>query len=217
MDNHNNKVSLVLHAGGDLSHAAAAWTSTGLKLTPEQYPRIPKLMQMLRDGSDGNEHGTPFEKSYLQFNVTCDTASHIHILKHRIGVSVNGESARYKEYREDKFYVPADWPEASQDCLIHMTQEAYAKYHEELERLIAGGMPRPRAKETTRYFLPYNIQVKLDVSFNFRSFVHFQKLRNAPHAQLEINEIAKEMMTLVHNIPDEPFKHSLKAYGYENA
>jgi len=208
-----NKVSLVLHAGGDLSHAAAAWTSTGTELTEEMKNRIPKLLKMLKEGSDGNEHGTPFEKSYLQFNVIADTASHIHILKHRIGVSVNGESARYKEYREDKFYVPLDWPEASQDYLIHMSKEAYKCYHEEIEDLVNKGISRNRAKETARYHLPYNIQVKLDVSFNFRSFVHFQNLRNATHAQAEIREIAKKMLILTQTIPNEPFKYSLEAYG----
>src|SRR5690606_15059899 len=54
-------------------------------------------------------HHTPFEKSTLHFLVTVDQATHIHLLKHRIGVSINGESARYKELKEDKIYLPEDW------------------------------------------------------------------------------------------------------------
>ena len=45
-------------------------------------------------------HHTPFEKSSLHFLVTVDQATHIHLLKHRIGVAINGESARYKELKE---------------------------------------------------------------------------------------------------------------------
>jgi thymidylate synthase ThyX len=53
-------------------------------------------------------HHTPFEKSQLHFLVNVDQATHIHLLKHRIGVSINGESARYKELKEDKTYIPED-------------------------------------------------------------------------------------------------------------
>jgi thymidylate synthase ThyX len=53
-------------------------------------------------------HETPFEKCTVHFLVNCDIASHIHLLKHRIA-SINAESARYKELKEDKFYLPEDW------------------------------------------------------------------------------------------------------------
>jgi len=42
--------------------------------------------------------------------------------------------------------------------------------------------------------------------------MHFQKLRNAEDAQLEIQEIAKEMLRLVKE--DGSFQHSLAAYGF---
>ena len=86
----NNKVELVGYYGGDESHALSAWTSTSRDLTQEKKDRMDKLLFML--ASEG--HHTPFEKSSLHFLVSTDIASHIHILKHRIGVSVNAESAR---------------------------------------------------------------------------------------------------------------------------
>jgi thymidylate synthase ThyX len=48
-----------------------------------------------------------------------------------------------------------------------------------------------------------------------RSFANFLKLRNSPHAQLEIREIAAQMLDLVKNIDGNPFKHTLDAW--ENA
>jgi len=48
--------------------------------------------------------------------------------------------------------------------------------------------------------------------FNFRSFMHFQGLRNSEHAQLEIREIAQEMLRLVKTT--KQFDMSLKAFGY---
>src|SRR6185295_18337446 len=112
-----NKVILLGHYGGDETHALSAWTSTRRELTEERKGRMDKMLFML--AKEG--HHTPFEKSYLHFQVEADTASHIHLLKHRIGVSVNGESARYKELKDDKYYIPEDWPKWLQDELAERT------------------------------------------------------------------------------------------------
>ena len=85
-----NSVELIGHYGGDTTHAMSAWTSTVRDLNEEKRNRIPKLLEFLVKGSDGKSHETPFEKSTLHFLVKTDIASHIHLLKHRIGVSING-------------------------------------------------------------------------------------------------------------------------------
>ena len=105
------KVELLGHYGNDSVHAQSAWTSTSRDLTEEKIGRIPDLLKML--ASEG--HHTPFEKSSLHFLVTVDQATHIHLLKHRVGVSINGESARYKELKEDKMYLPQDWSNIAVD------------------------------------------------------------------------------------------------------
>ncbi len=203
-----NKVELIGHFGGDKSHALSAWTSTSRDLTEQKEARIGSLLKMLAESG----HHTPFEKSYLHFLVTCDTASHIHLIKHRIGVSINGESARYKELKEDKYYVPKDWPDTEQDIFISRMEHVYSSYHDLLERLVDQGVDRKRAKESARFLLPYANQIVMDVSFNFRSFMHFQGLRNKSNAQLEIREIAKEMLELVKTTGE--FDLSLKGFGY---
>ncbi len=203
-----NRTELMGFYGSDESHALSAWTSTSRDLTDEKRGRIGKLLKMLAE----NGHHTPFEKSALHFLVTCETASHIHIIKHRIGVSVNAESARYKEFSEDKYYLPVDWPKTELGYLQNCTKEAFSNYHSTLDRLIEQGFDKKRAKESARFYLPYNTQVTMDVSFNFRSFMHFQQLRNSEHAQLEIRNIAKEMLHLVKQT--EAFPLSLQAFKY---
>jgi thymidylate synthase ThyX len=47
-----------------------------------------------------------------------------------------------------------------------------------------------------------------------RSFANFIKLRNSEHAQVEVRELAQEMLQLVKNIDGNPFEHTLKAWGY---
>ena len=202
----NNKVELIGYYGSDEIIACSAWTSTNRNLTEEKRGRIPNLINMLWI----NGHETPFEKGMVHFLVDTDIASHIHLLKHRIS-SLNAESARYKELKEDKYYLPEDWPTNWQDRLEEYTKLGNTLYHEcldELEPFIG----RKRAKESARFFKAYNSQIQADVSFNMRSFANFQKLRNSEHAQKEIRDIAQQMLALVHNIEGNPFEHTLKVW-----
>ena len=206
----DNKVQLTGWYGSDETHALSAWTSTSRELTDEKKDRIPKLLKMLADQG----HHTVFEKSSLQFLVTVDTSVHVQLLKHRIGVSINAESARYKELKDDKYYVPSDWPLAEKTKYIAFMEDALLKYHECLERLVAGGMDRKRAKESARFYLPYGNQITADIMFNWRSFNHFLGLRMKPEAQREICWLAEEMLKQVKEIPGDPFKHTIQAFGH---
>jgi flavin-dependent thymidylate synthase len=203
----NNKVELLGHYGSDLVHAQSAWTSTSRDLTEEKLNRVPKLLNML--ASEG--HHTPFEKSGLHFLVTVDQATHIHLLKHRIGVSINGESARYKELKEDKTYIPYDWSNSWALKLSKYTEEGNKLYHEALE-YFTPILGRKRAKESARYFKTFNSQITMDVMFNWRSFYHFQQLRNSEHAQKEVQFLAQEMLNQVKNIEGNPFELTIKAF-----
>ena len=203
---HENTVELVGHYGSDETHAMSAWTSTRREIDDERRNRIDKLLNDLAS----NKHETPFEKSFLHFLVVTDIASHIHLLKHRIGVSVNTESARYKELKDNRFYLPEDWDEEDLAEYSDFIQQAQNKYHTTYQKLINKGFPKKRAKESARFYLPYGTQIVSDVGFNFRSFVHFQRLRNSEHAQLEIRKIAQKMLELVKNL--EEFNLSIKAF-----
>jgi len=224
----NNKVELLGYYGNDQVHACSAWTSTSRNLSDEKIQRIPKLLKMLADAG----HHTPFEKSSLHFLVDTDIASHIHLLKHRIGVSINGESARYKEIKEDKYLIPSDWEGIESNFdeiddgdgnMLGVQNDKWTKilkdytdlgntlYHQcvkDLEPVLG----RKRAKESARFFKTYNSQIQADVMFNWRSFYHFLELRNKLDAQKEIREIASEMLNIVKNLEGNPFEHTIAAF-----
>jgi len=202
-----NTVEIIGHYGSDETHALSAWTSTSRELTGEKRERIPALLKMLAS----NGHHTPFEKSMLHFLCRVDTATHIHLLKHRVGVSINGESARYKELECPKTFIPMDWPaDLRQElwCYFEAGNDMYRAAIRQLEPLLG----RKRAKESARFFLPYSNQLTLDISFNFRSFVHFLGLRMKPDAQVEVRELAENMLRLVKELDGNPFQHTLNAF-----
>jgi len=226
-----NTVELIGFYGSDEVIACSAWTSTSRNLTEEKKGRVANLIKRL--WVDGHE--TPFEKGVVHFLVDCDIASHIHLLKHRIA-SINAESARYKELKEDKMYIPSDWQgikaknnaekynhldsecidifDKDWSCVLReYTELGNILYHQCLEDL-EPHLGRKRAKESARFFKTYNSQIQADVMFNMRSFANFLKLRDSKHAQKEIREIAQEMARLVKEIPEQPFKHTLEAWGY---
>jgi len=222
-EKNDNKVQLLGYYGSDQVHACSAWTSTSRDLNEDKINRIPKLLKMLADAG----HHTPFEKSSLHFLVDTDIASHVHLLKHRVAVSINGESARYKEIKEDKYLIPDDWEGITSNfnsdnnlgvqndkwttILEHYTKLGNTLYHQCVKDL-EPTLGRKRAKESARYFKAYNSQIQADVMFNWRSFYHFLELRNKPDAQKEIREIAAEMLRLVKCIEGNPFEHTISAF-----
>jgi flavin-dependent thymidylate synthase len=211
----NNKVELIGIYGDDFTHACSAWTSTSRDLTNEKRERVGKLLTAL--AQDG--HHSPFEKSALHFLCTTDIATHIQLLKHRIGVSINGESARYKELKGDKFYMPTDWSQRELDEYKEFMEHAFSKYHACVARLeeeyLAKGLTkkqaRNRAKESARFYIPYGNQLECDVQFNFRSFYHFVKLRYSAHAQKEVRDVAEDMLVQVRDT--KQFDRTLIAFG----
>jgi flavin-dependent thymidylate synthase len=222
MSNYTNKVELLGYYGGDITHGLSAWTSTYRDLPQEKLDRLPAMLKKLAE----DEHETPFEKSVQHFLIDMDLASHVQTLKHRVGCSVNTESARYKELKEDKFYIPPDFynvpvsPELElgkdyknwAEVLIDQSKANNMLYHaclKDAEKVLG----RKRAKESSRFFKMYNSQLTSDVMFNWRSFAHFLWLRRSEQAQKEIYEVADKMLQLVKEIPGNPFKYTLAAFG----
>lgn len=243
----DNNVTLIGFYGGDKSHSISAWQSTNIDLDIELSEDISERIHQLFEATvilkkkspeellkmlAEHQHHTPFEKSCLHFQIRGDIASHIQELKSRIAVSINSESARYKEL-EDKWYLPEDFKgikltknivndtyenvfiigEDYYNILNQHSIISHELYHQAVKDLTSK-LGRVRAKEAARYFLTYNKQLDHDMMFNFRSFAHFQGLRNSTHAQKEIREIARKMLDQVKAIPGNPFKYTLQAFGF---
>ena len=228
----NNKVELIDWYGGDRAIARAAWTSTQIDVDKKSEERIRDLLvNKLWNNGSGKPHRTPFERGFVEWNVTADVASHIHLIKHR-HAHINGESARYKELKEDKYYLPEDWKNIkcsdgltfgdNGECLDgsewlsileRYTELGNELYHACVEDLTPK-LGRKRAKESARFFKTYNSQITLSVGMNMSCFANFFNLRADTAAQLEIQNIANSMIESVKEIPNNSFKYTLEAFNY---
>ena len=74
-------------------------------------------------------------------------------------------------------------------------------------------LSRKHAKESTRFLKTFNSQITMDLMFNWRSFAHFQQLRNSEHAQVEVRQLAQDMLDQVKNIEGNPFEHTINAFN----
>ena len=238
MNNHKNKTIIVGHYGGDNTHAVAAWSSTFLDLDIEMpkdinirvdaiinhiitnSPRIRDVKGLLNYLAE-NKHTSPFRFSTLHFVTTTEIATHIQFLKHSVALGAeNAESARYKELKEDKFYLPEDWLEYGTvgqhwyNVLKSATENQNRLYHECIESMVKAGANKSRVKESARFFKTYNSQLNSNKIMSFDGFlqIYFKRNLNTP-SQLEIGEIVEDMLLQIKSIEGNPFKYSLKAFG----
>ena len=129
MNNYDNKVELLDYMGSDNLHCLSAWASTFLELDLDIPTNIENRVDVIVDYIVNNsskmrsktalleylaaeKHESPFRMSAFVFGATTDIATHIQKLKHAVILEAeNGESAKYKELKEDKMYLPKDWLE----------------------------------------------------------------------------------------------------------
>jgi len=146
-----------------------------------------------------NKHGSPFEQGFMaQFHIRLPIFVMREWVRHRIGFSINEESARYVEMRPD-FYVPdhirtqhgkpgayffervepeSELSRYSIAAIDSASHKAYVSY----KNLLDWGV----AKEQARVVLPLNLYTEIRWTCNARSLMNFLALRNTEHAMFEI-------------------------------
>lgn len=150
-----------------------------------------------------NRHGTPFESNFIRFHVKAPIFVFREWHRHRIGISINEQSARYSKLNDD-FYVPSNvrsqvgkpghytYEPAPSELKEPFRQELEEKckiQYEAYEKAMDAGI----AKEQARLFLPTNIYSEMIWSCNARSLMAFLSLRNTDKAQWEIRQYAIAM------------------------
>lgn len=202
--------------GDDVAIAHAAWVSSGTSITtsdPKLLLRVTKLINALIR----QRHGTPFEHGSLTVYIEAPIFVTREIIRHRIGVSPNEMSGRYRELK-GVFHLPdplrpvvkaqpfnpmkpqfvlaqADEFAAGIELLCETYQTAWVTY----QNLLTMGW----APEVAREILPIGVYSAMYLTFNPRSLMHFLSLRiHDPEAtypsfpQAEIQAVATQIEAL---------------------
>lgn len=180
-----------------------------------------KLIQYLLK----NKHFSPFQHSYLTFEITTSKAIGIQLLRHlsftfqefsqryatveniesiefRLQAEKNRQSSTKKigtiSQNKEKFIVDLD----ENNIVIREYLYQISKYLENGLRLYKLGLELGIARECTRMILPMATSTTIYMTGSVRSWIHFLAIRDDEHAQLEIQLIAKEIKALfVKNLP----------------
>ena len=205
-------VKLIKSMGGDADIIAAARVSTAGAESAEWLERNAAESRGMLNFLMANRHGTPFEHASFTFLIEAPIFVWREFMRHRIGISYNEESGRYKQLAP-VFYIPARERALVQEgkpghyIFVPGTDEQYAVMvashefasqfaYEGYRDLLAMGI----AKEVARMTLPVNIFSAAYVTMNPRSLMSFLSLRTKDensffpsYPQREIEMVAEKM------------------------
>ena len=200
----NGYVELLDHMGDDLAIVNAARKSFGSE-SQAWEDRDTSLLRYLYD----NKHSSPFEMVEFKFAVKCPLFVARQWHRHRTW-SYNEVSRRYTSDGLD-FHLPrqlrlqdSDNKQASSGTLdtelsvgleldiVHALNTCVDTY----ENLIAYGVCREQA----RMVLPQSMMVEMVAKVDLKNLLDFLRLRLHPHAQWEIQQYARAILTLIEPI-----------------
>ena len=214
-----NNVELISYFGSDemiVDVARVSYNKQSSNYTQEQNVRLIEYLVK-------HQHTSPFRHPQLQFRITCPIYVERQLFKHQIGLSANSISGRYVDF-SDSYTQIKQWrkqskssKQGSDEPLEDMHQETFSdlelsvvNYCKSIyERMIRAGI----AKEQARTILPLNLNTSFIWTGSLLAFIHLWQLRLKPDAQQETREIAQQMLELVQNIENQPFKHTIKAFN----
>lgn len=168
-----------------------------------------------------NKHWSPFQHSYLTFEVETSKAIGIQLLRH-LSFTFQEFSQRYAEVSEIEeidFRLKADknrqsstdsfgliFQNGEQNFTINLRKNTtlgladwltdVADYLEIGLALYKRGIALGAAKESARMILPMATKTTLYMTGSVRSWIHFLMIRDDAHAQLEAQIIAKEIKSI---------------------
>ena len=152
------------------------------RITADSYSLF--IEQIIKSG-----HESVLEHEKVSLRIICDRGVSHEIVRHRIG-SYSQESTRYCNYGDDKFgneitvIRPLFWEEGSSklECWRLAMLSVEKSY---FDLIGAGASP-----QEARSVLPNSLKTEIVVTYNLREWRHFLKLRTAPGAHPQMQEIA---------------------------
>ena len=180
------------------------------------------------------KHYSPFRHLQVQFHIKAPEFVMRQWYKHVVGIeTTSNSSAKDHAWNEisgryvpvEDFYYPSVWrkqsddnKQASEGVLDDLQQKrmdmVFNEYMRQVEmaydRMIDAGM----AKEQARIILPLNQYTEVYWTASFQAIMNFIELRNEKTSQIEIQEYAKLLLDLMHEVYPMTTKLWAEAHGW---
>lgn len=138
-------------------------------------------------------HESALEHEKISVRIICDRGVSHEIVRHRLA-SYSQESTRYCNYSHWKFCGEITF---IRPCFWEDDSEAYKLWliaMQKIENYYIGLMNRCATPQEARTVLPNSLKTELVMTANLREWLHFFKLRCAPDAHPQMQEIARMML-----------------------
>ena len=199
-------IELLDHQGNDNTVANTArvsmqfggtWAALPDNYTVEQRDKLIKYLAK-------NQHTSPFRHNSVTIRINVPIFLARQLGKHQVGMSWNEVSRRYVD-DQPQFFYPEQWrsrPTGSikQGSGTHMIPEAADYYDKAVQYTLdtyRGMLDMGVAPELARMVLPQSMMTEVVWTGSIMAFAHVYKLRADGHAQVEAQEFAKELDTII--------------------
>jgi thymidylate synthase (FAD) len=202
------KAEYISHMGDDLTVVNAARVSFDKESTDVGSNSDAKLINYLAK----HGHWTPFSHPQITMRYTVPIFIARQEFKHIVGFTRNEVSRRYVD-DTPKFYTPDVWrsrPEGSvkqgsgSDVVLNYrvecgwpggytetVKEGYEEYVNDCKKFYEELLTAGVAPEQARMVLPQSMYTSYYVTGSLAAYARFVKQRTDPHAQVEIQDLAK--------------------------
>ena len=201
------KVELIDSMGSDLTVVNAARVSFD-KTSEELTDKDIKLITYLAN----HNHWSPFSHAFLQFRIKAPIFVARQLGKHQVGLSWNEVSRRYVDY-EPEFYEPEAWRgrpdnvKQGSEGIVAINPSSYGIRMKDLIKHYNSLIKMGVAPEMARMVLPQSVYTEWYWSGSLYAFARVCQLRLDKTAQLEVQEIARQLSAYCNTL----FPYSWKA------
>lgn len=201
-------IELLDHVGSDNSIANTARVSmqfgTNWNELPENYTeeQRDKLIAYLAR----EQHTSPFRHTSITIRMKVPIFLARQLGKHQVGMSWNEVSRRYVD-DEPEFFYPDEWRNRP-DKSIKQGSAGKSEYHDDTQDLYDKSVNHAKdtynamldagiAPEQARMVLPQSMLTEVIWTGSLMAFAHVYRLRIDGHAQVEAQEFAKELDSVI--------------------
>ncbi len=155
-----------------------------------------------------HNHWTPFSHVMITMRETVPIFVARQRFKHMVGFTYNEVSRRYVD-TPPEFFIPDEWrgkpinaKQGSSDEVIEGVEGWYKHFLVDAERLYDNLIRKGVAPEQARMVLPQSMYTSYYVTGSLAAWARAYKLRVDPHAQKEIQDLAKSWGDIISNLPE---------------